>query len=243
MEDTARAIVQHMNGYKLIVEKSTNPVSTAKRMDGVIAAHVNGGHGWDVAVNPEFLREGQALKDFLDPDRIVIGVESDRARDLLLCVYGPLLDRREPGVVEEPAPADAAGRIVVTDLNTAELIKHASNAFLAMKVSFINMVADLCDAAGGDVDDVARGMGMDPRIGPDFLRAGAGFGGYCLPKDLQALIHIAREHGVDASLLQAVAGINDERVERLVSRLGDGPGRAQRPHRRRLGTGVQARSR
>ncbi len=219
VEDTARAIARHMNGYKLIVEKSTNPVSTAERVRGVIATHANDGHEWDVAVNPEFLREGHALKDFLDPDRIVIGVDSNRARDLLLCVYGPLIDRGGEQGSAEPAAPVPSRRVVVTDFNTAELIKHASNAFLAMKVSFINMVANLCEVAGGDVDDVALGMGMDPRIGPDFLRAGAGFGGYCLPKDLQAFIHIARSYDVDVSLLQAVAGINNERAERLVSRL------------------------
>ena len=223
VENAARTVAQHLNGYKLIVEKSTNPVSTAEKVKTTIVRHLNGGHECEVAVNPEFLREGRALEDFFNPDRIVLGVESDRARDLLLRIYEPLLQRMQPasmGIVSGEAAADISGRrIVVTDLNTAELIKHSSNAFLAMKVSFINMVADLCEAAGGDVDDVARGLGMDPRIGPEFLQAGVGFGGYCLPKDLKAFTRITQDHGVDARLLEAIADINDRRVDHFVSKV------------------------
>ena len=223
VENAARTVAEHLNGYKLIVEKSTNPVSTAEKVKTTIARHLNGGHECEVAVNPEFLREGRALEDFFNPDRIVVGVESDRARDLLLRIYEPLLQRMElpsprPGS-GEAAPEISGRRVVVTDLNTAELIKHSSNAFLAMKVSFINMVADLCEAAGADVDDVARGLGMDPRIGPDFLQAGVGFGGYCLPKDLKAFTRITQDHGVDASLLEAIADINDRRVDHFVSKV------------------------
>lgn len=223
VESAALVVAQHINGYKLIVEKSTNPVSTAEKVKTTIARHLNGGHECEVAVNPEFLREGRALEDFFNPDRIVVGVESDRARDLLLRIYEPLLQRMQPvgsGDSSGDATHDISGqRIVVTDLNTAELIKHSSNAFLAMKVSFINMVADLCEVAGADVDDVARGLGMDPRIGPDFLRAGVGFGGYCLPKDLKAFTRITKDHGVDAGLLEAIADVNNRRADNFVSKV------------------------
>ena len=223
VENAARMVAEHINGYKLIVEKSTNPVSTAERVKSTIRRHVNGDYECEVAVNPEFLREGRALEDFFNPDRIVVGVESDRARDLLLEIYAPLLKRMRPAASTaapgEVAPDIAGKRVVVTDLNTAELIKHSSNAFLAMKVSFINMVADLCEAAGADVDDVAKGLGMDPRIGPDFLRAGVGFGGYCLPKDLMAFTRITQDHGVQAGLLESIADINAGRVEHFVSKV------------------------
>ena len=208
VEQVARVIAQNLNGYKLIVEKSTTPVRTAEQFKRTIARYSTGGHRFEVAVNPEFLREGTALGDFLNPDRVVLGVESQESRDLLLRIYRPLME------------ADASDqRVVVTDLNTAELTKHASNAFLAMKVSFINLVADLSEAAGADVNEVARGLGADPRIGPRYLQAGVGFGGYCLPKDLRAFTRIGEDHGVDMSLLKVVSDINDRRVERFVSKV------------------------
>jgi UDPglucose 6-dehydrogenase len=151
---------------------------------------------FDVASNPEFLREGKALEDFFHPDRIVCGVESDRARDILNGLYRAL---RCP--------------LMITDISTAELIKHAANAFLSNKISFINMVADLCEKVGADVTAVARGIGLDSRIGPQFLDAGIGYGGYCFPKDLRAFIYLAEEHGVDFSLLREVERINQRRVE------------------------------
>ena len=228
VEDAARTVAQNLNGYKLIVEKSTNPVSTAERLKRTIALHINGDHECEVAVNPEFLREGRALEDFMNPHRIVLGVESDRARDLLLRIYEPLLEARSRTAATpaggEAAPDLTGQPVVVTDLNTAELIKHSSNAFLAMKVSFINLVADLCEAAGADVDAVAEGLGLDPRIGPDFLRAGVGFGGYCLPKDLRAFARIAEDRGVDVALLRAVSEINDGRVDRFVSKVRQATG-------------------
>ncbi len=196
-----------LNGYKLIVEKSTSPVRTADQIKRTIRRYCNGGNQFDVAVNPEFLREGQACRDLFHPDRIVLGVESERARDLLLRIYRPLLDRLAPG------------KVVVTDLTTAELIKHASNAFLATKISFINMIADICEASQADVTEVAAGLGLDPRIGPAFLEAGAGFGGYCLPKDLRALIRIGEDLGVDVRLLRDVEAINRQRVDRLIRKL------------------------
>ena len=217
LAQAARAIASNLNGYKLIVEKSTTPVQTADRLRQSILRQLRGTTGgsdddtsFDVAVNPEFLREGSALSDFFNPDRIVLGVETDRATDLLLQIYRPLLDRMGK---------TASEAVVVTDINTAEIIKHASNAFLATKVSFVNMVADLCEATGANVEDVASGMGMDPRIGSQFLEAGIGFGGYCLPKDLRAFGWVAKEQGVDFSLLQEVERVNERRVEVFLSKL------------------------
>lgn len=210
VEVVARTIAQHLNGYKLIVEKSTTPVRTAEQIKRTIQQYRNGDHQVDVAVNPEFLREGSALRDFFNPDRIVLGVESERARALLFKIYQPLLDR----LGSTPHTC-----LVVTTLNTAELIKHAANAFLAMKISFINMIGDLCDAAGADVAEVARGLGLDHRIGSSFLQAGIGYGGYCLPKDLRALIHIGESQGVDVVLLKAVERINQQRIERILQKV------------------------
>jgi len=208
IEAVARAIARSLNGYKLVVEKSTSPVRTAEQIKRTIRRYANGGdHPFDVAVNPEFLREGSAWTDLLHPDRVVLGVESERAQSLLLELYRPLIER---------LPAD---RVIVTDLNTAELIKHASNAFLATKISFINLMAEFCEASGADVALVARGMGLDPRIGPAFLRAGAGFGGYCLPKDLRALIRMGEERAIDVALLRAVEEINRRRVDRIVAKV------------------------
>ncbi|MDR7400090.1 MAG: UDP-glucose/GDP-mannose dehydrogenase family protein [Armatimonadota bacterium] len=219
VEAVARAIARSLNGKKLIVEKSTTPVRTAERIRQTISRYRNGDHAFEVAVNPEFLREGTAVHDFFHPDRIVLGVESPWGRDLLLQVYRPLLERLRRGETESEAGDPVEDRVIVTTLATAELIKHASNAFLATKISFINMIADLCEASGADVTEVARGLGLDPRIGPAFLRAGVGFGGYCLPKDLRALIRIGEDLGVDVGLLRAVDAVNRQRVDRLVRRL------------------------
>jgi UDPglucose 6-dehydrogenase len=220
VEAVSRALASNMNGYKLIVEKSTTPVRTSRHVKASILRHAqsdlsDAGNGeatldFDVAVNPEFLREGTAIHDFFNPDRIVLGVESERAADILLQVYQPLLDRMG---------TTAESTLIFTDCNTAEIIKHASNAFLATKISFVNMLADLCEATGANVDDVAHGLGMDPRIGPQFLKAGIGYGGYCLPKDIRAFIGIAASHRVDFSLLGEVERINRSRVARLLSRV------------------------
>ena len=213
LDAVAPAIAESLNGYKVIVEKSTSPVLTARRILESVALHTQGPHHFDMAVNPEFLREGSAVADVLAPDRLVLGVEAERARDLLLRVYQPLLDGTRPGT-----PPD----LLITDLNTAEIIKHASNSFLAAKISFINMIADLCEATGADVTEVARGMGMDPRIAPHFLQAGAGYGGSCFPKDLRAFIQIGQGHGVDMSLLTEVERINDRRIELIVRKVEQG---------------------
>lgn len=217
VEVVARTIAQHLNGFKVIVEKSTTPVRTSEQIKRTIRRYASGSIDFDIVVNPEFLREGSALYDFFNPDRIVLGVESPRAREALIRIYQPLLERL---VSEGKAAQDnVAARLVITDLNTAELIKHAANAFLATKISFINMMAELCEASGADVTEVARGIGLDPRIGSAFLSAGLGFGGYCLPKDLRALIRIGEEHRVDMALLHAVEEVNSRRAEWVLSRL------------------------
>ena len=220
VEQVARGIAANLNGYKLIVEKSTTPVQTAQRIKQSILRYSgargpdNGeqadGADFDVAVNPEFLREGTALHDFLHPDRIVLGVENERATNLLLEIYQPLLERMN---------ATVESTVIVTDINTAEIIKHASNSFLATKISFANMVADLCEATGANVQDVAHGMGMDPRIGSHYLNAGLGYGGSCFPKDLRAFAWIAEKHRADFSLLRDVQRVNQGRVDRFVSKV------------------------
>lgn len=231
VESVARTVAGNLNGYKLVVEKSTSPVRTAEQIKRAIQRYTadnrpTAAHPmkdtlpeplFDVAVNPEFLREGTAISDFFAPDRIVIGFETNRARELLTRVYEPLLERlaQELGVNRN----EVRDRLLTTDLNTAEIIKHSSNAFLSTKISFINMVADLCDAAGADVKVVQRGLQMDHRIGHYFLQAGVGFGGYCLPKDLRALINIGESHSVDMTLLKGVEAINEARVERLINKL------------------------
>jgi UDPglucose 6-dehydrogenase len=204
VENAVQTIAYSLNGYKLIVEKSTSPVHTAHWIERTIRRFSNDRHEFDIACNPEFLREGTAVRDFLSPDRIVIGSDSERAKAWLQELY-----------------AGVGSPIFVTDLNTAETIKHAANSFLAMKVSFVNMVADFCEATGADVKDVAAGLGLDPRIGPHFLEAGLGYGGFCLPKDLKAFIHAAAEHGLNFSLLKEVERINESRVERFVRKLQD----------------------
>jgi UDPglucose 6-dehydrogenase len=224
VEHVAREIAAHTDGYKLVVDKSTTPVRTAERIKRVLSRYGAGAHEVEVAVNPEFLQEGNAVHDVLHPDRIVLGVESDRARALLTEIYRPLLDRLPaPGqcpVCDRRGIATPAGeRVITTNLETAELIKHSANSFLATKISFINMVADLCEQTGADVTQVARGLGLDPRIGPQFLGAGVGYGGSCLPKDMRAFIRIADDHRVDFSLLKAVAAVNEGRVERVMEKL------------------------
>ena len=224
VEAVARTIAQNLNGYKLIVEKSTVPAVTAQWVKRTVVRYAKNGHrngasslvdviepsadpmspafDFDIASNPEFLQEGAAVRNIFRPDRIVCGVESERARLILEELYRPL-----------------HSNLLVTGLSTAELIKHAANSFLAMKISFINMVADLCELVGADVTKVACGIGMDPRIGPQFLNAGIGFGGYCFPKDLRAFIHLAEEYGLDFSLLKEVENINLRRIDIFVKKV------------------------
>lgn len=193
IETVARNIAVNMKGYRLIVEKSTVPVETGKWVKHTIETYIKSKVKFDVASNPEFLREGQAINDFLHPDRIVIGVESKKAEELLAALYKPL-----------NAP------LVITDIKSAELIKHASNSFLAAKISFINAVSRVCDKVGASVTEVARGMGLDKRIGASFLNAGIGYGGSCFPKDLDAFITISEKLGYNFELLKSVRQVNQE---------------------------------
>ena len=205
MDEVVRTIAPMLNGYTLIVEKSTVPVDTASCIIRTLRRLTGTRDGYEVASNPEFLREGSAIEDFLHPDRIVIGADSPRAQALLLDLY-----RR-----------DFVCPILLTDIKNAELIKHAANAFLATKISFINMVADLCERVGADISMVAKGIGLDQRIGPRFLQAGLGFGGSCFPKDLKSFVRIAEDLGVDFSLLREVERINESRVPRLLKTLNE----------------------
>ena len=204
IEKVARAIAASMDGYRLIVEKSTVPVETGDWVRHTIATYIKDKTKFDVASNPEFLREGQAIDDFMHPDRIVIGAESKKARDLLTELYKPF-----------NAP------IVITNIKSAELIKHASNAFLASKISFINAVSQVCEKVGADVEEVAKGMGLDRRIGPHFLNAGIGYGGSCFPKDLDAFVTIAEKLGYDFKLLKSVRKANEEQMNFMVKKVKD----------------------
>ncbi len=192
IENVARATARNLNSYKLIVEKSTVPVQTGNKVKETICRYRKNNIEFDIASNPEFLREGKAIYDFFHPDRIVIGVESKRAEEILTKLYSPI-----------KAP------LIVTDINTSELIKHASNSFLATKISFINAVSHICDLAGANIKKVALGMGFDKRIGKDFLEAGLGYGGFCFPKDLEAFIYISKKLGYDFNLLKEVKRINE----------------------------------
>ncbi len=200
----AEAIARNLGEYRLIVEKSTVPVRTGERIRDQIHLLTGGAVPFDVACNPEFTREGSAIDDFMHPDRIVLGVANERSERLLRALY---------------APFDCP--VLVTDLATAELIKHASNAFLAMKISYINAVANICERVGADVRLVADGMGHDSRIGRAFLDAGVGYGGSCFPKDVSAFIRIAREVGCEFRLLEEVARINNEQRDVLLRHLKD----------------------
>ncbi len=202
VEAASKRVAEIMDGYKVIVEKSTVPVTTGKWIRKTIELNSSSKHDFDVVSNPEFLREGKSIYDFMHPDRVVLGVESQRAADIMIDIYKPL-----------DAP------IIVTNIETAELIKHASNVFLALKISYINTIANICEKVGADVLRVAEGMGFDRRIGRDFLDAGIGYGGYCFPKDLAAFIHIAEEVGCDSELLRAVQRINTSQQELFVKKV------------------------
>ena len=200
----ARDIAPHLRGYTVIVDKSTVPVGTARNVQRIIS-ETNPDADFDLASNPEFLREGAAISDFMRPDRVVIGVESDRAEKLLRDLYRPL------NLIESP--------ILVTGLETAELIKYASNAFLATKISFINEMATLCEAVGADVHDVSKGMGLDGRIGRKFLHPGPGYGGSCFPKDTRALARIAQEYGAASRIVESVIEVNEAQKARMIKKI------------------------
>jgi UDPglucose 6-dehydrogenase len=197
-------VARVLTGYCVIVTKSTVPVGTGRRIKEILAS-IRPDLEVDVASNPEFLREGSAIGDFMRPDRVVIGAETERAREVLRLLYRPLY------LIEAP--------ILFTNLETAELIKYSANSFLAMKVTFINEMADICERAGADVHDVARGIGLDGRIGKKFLHPGPGFGGSCFPKDTLAMMRIAQDHGAPSRLIEAVVAVNDARKASMAARI------------------------
>ena len=205
----AEEIAGYLNDYTVIVDKSTVPVGTARQVHRIIST-ANPDADFDVASNPEFLREGSAIKDFMHPDRVVLGVESDRAENRLRELYRPL------NLIEAP--------IHVTNLESAELIKYASNAYLATKISFINEMSQLCEKVGADVHSIAKGMGLDGRIGRKFLHAGPGYGGSCFPKDTLALIRIAQEHGSSCRIIESVVEVNAAQKARMVSKIREALG-------------------
>lgn len=205
----AEEIAINLRGYTVIVDKSTVPVGTAREVARVVKK-ANPEADFDVASNPEFLREGSAISDFMRPDRVVLGVEAQRAEELLRELYRPL------NLIEAP--------IFVTGLESAELIKYAANAFLATKISFINEMSQLCEKTGADVNAVAKGMGMDKRIGNKFLHAGPGYGGSCFPKDTVALNRMAQEHGVGSRIVEAVVEVNASQKARMVSKIREALG-------------------
>jgi len=207
--DAARQIAQHLDGYTVIVDKSTVPVGTARQVERIIREE-NPSADFDVASNPEFLREGAAIADFLRPDRVVLGVESARAERLLRELYRPI------NLIEAP--------IMVTNRESAELVKYASNAFLATKISFINEISTLCEQVGADVHAVAKGMGLDGRIGRKFLHPGPGYGGSCFPKDTMALIRIAQEHGASCRIVEAAVEVNAAQKARMVKKIREALG-------------------
>jgi len=220
IELVARRISECAQGYHLVIEKSTVPVQTGRRLQKHFSIYGNNPQfQFDVASNPEFLREGSGVEDFFHPDRIVVGVDSEKAAALLEEIYRPVLEQSFTCPVHEGCGKRPRVPFVVTDINSAELIKHASNSFLAMKISFINMVADLCEAVGADAVKVASAIGMDNRIGGSFLRPGIGFGGSCFPKDIQAFVRVGQSAGCDFALLREVERINQRRIDLFVNKL------------------------
>ncbi len=204
VEDVARSIAKHMNGPKLVITKSTVPIGTGRMIERILAEK-GAGHRASVVSNPEFLREGSAIEDFMKPDRVVIGASDPESAELMKEIYAPLHSLEVP--------------FVVTNVESAELIKYASNGFLAVKITFINEIAQICEKVGADVQKVARGMGLDSRIGPKFLQAGPGFGGSCFPKDTSAMAEIARQHGYDFQIMEAVLRVNDDIKQRMVAKI------------------------
>lgn len=205
VEEVAGEIARHMDGYKVIVTKSTVPVGTGDRIRRIISRNLKEKVDFDIVSNPEFLREGSALEDFMRPNRVVIGAGNQRAVDVMRDLYKPLY------LIETP--------FVITDMQSAELIKYASNCFLATKISFINEVANLCDKLGADVHAVAKGMGLDGRIGPKFLHPGPGFGGSCIPKDTKALLQTAARHKLDMKVVNAAVQVNEGQRRLMVQKV------------------------
>ncbi len=205
VREVAVAVAENLNSYKVVVTKSTVPAGTGRMIRDLIEKRRKEDHPFSVASNPEFLREGSAIEDFLRPNRVVIGAEDEAAAAILKDLYRPLY------LIETP--------ILITNVVTAEMIKYASNAFLATKISFINEMADLCERVGADVHGVARGMGLDRRIGPKFLHPGPGYGGSCFPKDTRAILEVARERGMDLAIVRAAIGVNESRIPASLAKI------------------------
>lgn len=222
VESVAREISGAINGYKVVVEKSTVPVYTSEWVRKITLRNGAAPDSFDVASNPEFLREGSAVTDFMYPDRIVIGADSDRCASVLRKVYAPLTDGsyyKRADAIPRPDRSQIPPPLIVTSTKSAELIKHASNAFLAMKISFINAVASVCESVGANVQQVCQGIGTDSRIGPRFLNPGIGYGGSCFPKDLKAFRAVAHESGYEFRLLDEVMLINEEQRNRFLRKV------------------------
>jgi len=205
VREVAATVAANLNSYKVVVTKSTVPAGTGKMIREIIETKRRESHPFSVASNPEFLREGAAIEDFLRPNRVVIGCEDEMAAAIMKDLYRPLY------LIETP--------VVITDVVTAEVIKYASNAFLATKISFINEMADLCEKVGADVHDVARGMGLDQRIGRKFLHPGPGYGGSCFPKDTRAILELARDHDVPLKIVSSVIDVNDARIPASMAKI------------------------
>ncbi len=221
IDSVARLIATEAKSPKLVVEKSTVPAQTGRQLKQALAVYGRkSGVEFRVASNPEFLREGTAVEDFLHPERIVVGVDEAAAEKQLRDIYRPILEGQFNCPVHgSSCPPQPPPQFLVTDINSAELIKHASNSFLALKISYANAIADLCELLGANVEEVTRAMGLDHRIGPQFLRAGLGFGGFCLPKDVQAFIRLAERAGMDFALLKEAEDINKRRIQHFVEKI------------------------
>ncbi len=222
VESVARIIPSAINGYKVVVEKSTVPVYTSEWIQKIILRNAAPPDSFDVASNPEFLREGTAVTDFFYPDRIVVGADNERCADVLRAIYAPLTDGsyyQRADAIPPPDRAQVPPPLIITSTKSAELIKHACNAFLAMKISFINAVASVCESVGANVQQVCQGIGSDSRIGTRFLNPGIGYGGSCFPKDLMAFRAVARECGYEFRLLDEVMRINEEQRHRFLRKV------------------------
>jgi UDPglucose 6-dehydrogenase len=221
IDHVAQQIAAEARSPKLVVEKSTVPARTGIELQRALSAYSRGMGGFRVASNPEFLREGTAVEDFFHPDRIVVGVENSADGELLREIYRPILERKFSCPVHGGNCPDSQHKaeFLVTTISSAELIKHASNSFLALKISYANVLADLCEKLGANVDEVTHAVGLDPRIGTQFLKAGLGFGGFCFPKDIQAFISLAATVGVDFEILKAAERVNKQRIDRFLEKI------------------------
>jgi UDPglucose 6-dehydrogenase len=221
IDHVARQIATEAKSPKLVVEKSTVPALTGVQLQKALAAYSRSGTlKFQVASNPEFLREGTAVEDFFHPDRIVVGVENQDSAAVMRQIYEPILQRKFHCPVHGgKCPTETDGELLITTISSAELIKHACNSFLALKISYANVISDLCERIGADVEEVTRAMGLDPRIGTQFLKAGLGFGGFCFPKDIQAFIHLAGSIGVEFDMLKAAERVNKQRIDRFFEKI------------------------